>query len=198
MLRRSLSILMLVSLALALTACPQKSPEDRVLEARNKYTVQLNAFLPQEPEIVPIDGAMEVEEAAEGAAEAVAQASEAVAEEAEAAEADDAGLEEGEEIVEAEPTTRSVFFDLIVLFDGNESLPGVTVEITQADPFEKEKASFRHYLETGPMVKSETKQVSFTIDGLDFEDGDLFSVELRSFVPEGERGEYREFAESGF
>lgn len=196
-----LTALVLALVALTLTACAQKSPEERVAEARTKYKVALNAFLPQDPEPVIDEDMTEdamPEEGAEASETAVAAevAAAAVAAEGEEGEEGEEGM--AEESEEMTSSGRDVFFDLIVQFDGPESLPGITVEITHADPFEKEKASFRHYLETGTMVKSETKQVSFTVPGLDFVDGDLFSVDVRAHVPAEERGEYREFAESGF
>ena len=195
-----LSTPLLLAAALVLTACPQKTPEDRVLDARSKYTVRLNTFMAQEPEPEPIlEGDVDPAGYASGEAEVVAVAAEAVAEEAVAAEEAAEG-EEGEEaeVVETGPSSTDIFFDLIIQFDGPESLPGITVEITHADPFEQEKGSLLHYVETGKMVKSETRQESFTLPIENFEEGDVFSVELRSLVPAEERGNYREFAEHGF
>ena len=197
------AVLVLALVALALTACAQKSPEERVAEARTKYSIRSTSFLPQEP-AAPVDAMDEgmmgdemVDETSDGEMPADAATEDSVDGTMDDADGDamaDAGGE-GDGMATAK---HEVLFDLIVQFDGNDPLPGVTVEITHADPFEKEKGSFRHYLETGPMVKSETKQLSFTVPDLDFVDGDLFSVDIRGHVPPEERGEYREFAETQF
>ena len=195
------TIVALAILVLALTACAQKSPEERVAEARAKYKVTLNAFLPQDPEPVidelAGDDTMpeETAEASEAAASAEAVAVAAESAEGEEGEEGEEGM--GEEGAEIPSPLRSVFFDLIVQFDGTESLPGITVEITHADPFEKEKGAYRYYLETGKMVKSELKQMSITLEDVPFETGDLFSVEVRQVVPAEERGEYKELAGLG-
>ncbi|MEM7587566.1 MAG: hypothetical protein AAF560_29530, partial [Acidobacteriota bacterium] len=121
----------------------------------------------------------------------------AVAAEAAVAEGEEAA--EGEEMMEVEagPQLRPIFFDLIVRFDGYDALPGITVDITHADAFQKEKEVFRHWLDTTGMAKSDTRQIDFILEDIEFEDGDVFSVMLRETVPSEERGEYREFAEAG-
>ncbi len=191
----ALTVFFLSMTMLGLLACGPSSPEDQVLESRSKYTVTLNAFVVQEPEIeAPVmesgDMAGGDLQLAGGEVTAVAVATETATEGEEGAEG------ETDEMVQEEvgPSTSSVLFDLVVRFDGTEPLSGLTLDISQADPFEPEKASLRHYMELDPMVKSETKQVSFVLDDIEYEEGDLFSVTLREFVPPEERGDYREFA----
>lgn len=186
---------------LGLVACAQKTPEQQVAEARSKYRVELNTFRPEAPE--PVEEMVEeivegAEATAEGAAEAVATAAAEVEDAVDGAEDAEEGAEGDEEVLaEPEgPRTSNIFFDLLVQFDGTESLDGLTVDITQADAFEQEKATYRYYLETGPMVKSELKQMSFVLEDIPFETGDLFSVELREVVPAEEQGEYKEFADA--
>ena len=172
-----LSALAVVSALLA-AGCPEKSPEMQIAEQRAKYTVKLNSFIPKTPQ--------------EGASEfAAAVAAEAVAEEA-AAEGE--GAEE--EMAEPEgPASTTVLFDLLVNYDGREApLPGITLDITHADPFEKEKGAYRYWIETADMVRGQMKQFSFEYEVPNFETGDVFSVELRSYVPPEELGDYREFA----
>jgi hypothetical protein len=108
---------------------------------------------------------------------------------------------EGEGMMEPEmeegPRTAQILLDLLVVFDGSESLPGLTVDISHADPFEKEKANYRKYIEPGTMLSGEQKQVPVILEVENFETGDAFSAFVRSNVPPEERGEYREFAEYG-
>jgi hypothetical protein len=192
----------LLAAVLLLAGCAQKSPEERVAETRAEYTVRLNAFLPQEPEVEePAAGegeemAGEDEEMAEEGEEMAGEGEEAMAaDEMEGGDEEMAG--EGEEMAAEGPHTAEILFDLIVQFEGDEALPGITVDISHADPFEQEKAVYHHWIETGDMIKGETKQESFVMAIPDFETGDVFSVDLRSYVPPEERGEYREFAEAG-
>lgn len=188
-----------VCVAFGLVACTPPTPEEQVAASRAQYKVTLNAFVPQDPpveetapeligggedgiELVDMEVAGVVgEEGADGEAVAAAAADET-----------------GEEVIEdAGPATRDILFDLVVIFDGSDPLPGLTLDVSQADPFEKEKATFRHYIELDPMVKSETKQVSFILEGIEnYEEGDLFSVNLREYVAPEDRGEYREFVEA--
>ena len=52
----------------------------------------------------------------------------------------------------------AIFFDLIVLFEGDDPLPGLTLEVSQADSAGAEKQSWRHYQELSAHIKGETKQ----------------------------------------
>ncbi len=126
----------------------------------------------------------------------------AVAEEAAMAEAA-AMAEEGatEELVEpaeeSGPRPMDISLHLLVRFSGDEALTGITVEVTQADPFGKEKEPTLHWIETAGMGKSDVQQVDLRLEGVEFEDGDAFSVLLREVVPAEARSQYREFAEAG-
>ena len=190
--RHAILVCSLTLVAFLLTlGCAPKSPEEQVAMSRAEYTVTLNSFLPQRPEPEPILEGDMAAEAGEAVGEAAAMAAESAME-------GDEEAAEGEEMEEMSedlgPQSTDILFDLIVRYDGTNPLSGLTLEVSHADAFEKEKASFRHWLELPPMVKSETKQVSFVREIPNFEDGDLFSVELRSAVPAEERGEYREFS----
>ena len=96
----------------------------------------------------------------------------------------------------AEPPKATILFDLLIRFEGEDPLSGITVDITQADPFERQKEHRRHWIDTSHFLGGSLEQVSFELEGFDFEDGDVFSVELQPVAAE-ERGEYREFSEVG-
>ncbi len=195
------SIILLV--LVGLVACTPSSPEERVAEARSKYRVTLNTFFAQQPEVEEMTdemtgGAMDEMTMDEMATDVAASASAAAGDEAAAA--DEAAPMDGEEGMDEEldmgPQPTNMLFDLVVLFEGTDPLDGLTLDISQADPFEAEKATFRHYIDLGPMVKSETRQVSFELEIMDYEEGDLFSVNLREYVAPEDRSAYREFVEA--
>ncbi|MEM6794752.1 MAG: hypothetical protein AAF725_12305 [Acidobacteriota bacterium] len=181
-------------LVLTLAACQPQTPEEQVDQSRSQYVVQLNSWFPREPE--PVEPAVS-EETAEDAASA---ADEEAAETATAAEAEGEG--EGAEDAEAvepepeQPATVDIYFDLIVNFSGNSPLPGLTVDVSQADASGSEKKAWRHYLELPEHSKGSSKQVNFTTEGLEFAEGDQFSVVLEEYVAAEDRGEYREYGEA--
>ena len=186
---RTLLILLPVLVAsLFLAGCPEKSPELVVAEQRAKYTVKLNTFMAKEPEPAETMEVMEGEMAAAAEEAAVAEEAEMVEEGAEG--------EGEEEMAEPEgPSSTTVFFDLLVNYDGRDApLPGITVDISHADPFEKEKGAYKHWIDTSGMVRGQMTQFDFELDVPDFETGDVFSVDLRSNIPPEEFGDYREFA----
>ncbi len=178
----------LVLAAVALTACPQQSPEALVLEARSKYTLEPTGFLVQD---------LEAEEgsAEEETAEATAVAAEATAVAAEAAEAAEGEAIEEEVAELAGPRSVEIMLDLLVRFNATgDALPGITVEIAHKDPFQKERGRYLTWIETTGLRKGEERQVPVRLEIDNYEDGDEFSVEWSAFVPPEKRGEYREFA----
>ncbi len=199
---RILVCLLLVLAAVVLTACPQKSPEDQVLEARSKYSLEPTGVLINEVETEAAAGEEMAAEAAEAAeaVEATAVAAEAaVAEEAEEAEeAAEGEMLDEETAAPAGPRSVEVMIDLLVRFNATgEALPGITVEIVQNDPFQNEKARHLNWVETSGLRKGEQRQVSIALEVDNYEDGDEFSIEWNAFVAPEKRGEYREFAEAG-
>ncbi len=175
--------------AILLTACPQQSPEARVIEARGKYVLRPTGLLIQE-----------IEEAAEGdeappaeTIEATEAAAAAVASEEEAEE----GIPEEEEMAPEGPRTVEVIFDLLVRFNAtSDALPGITIDIMHKDPFQEEKGRHLKWIETPSLRKGEERQVSAKLEVDNYEDGDEFSIELSAYVPPERRGEYREFSEA--
>lgn len=186
----------LLLLVVGLVACGPGSPEERVTQTRAQYTVSLEAWFPKVEE--PAEPDLELEPAeAEGEAPGEAGAAEAteepVAEEAAEAEGEgEAGEGEATE-VESGPTTTNIHFDTLVLFSGSDSLPGVTVDVTQAGASGSEKETWRVFLETEGMVKAEARQIGFELP-VEFEEGDQFSVQLLKYVDPANYGEYKEYA----
>ncbi|MEM8994503.1 MAG: hypothetical protein AAGF23_06895 [Acidobacteriota bacterium] len=178
------------------TGCAEKTPAEKVAEARASYVVELNSWFPREPEPEPVaDEAPADGEAADGEA---ADGEDAPADgEAADGEGADAELEILDVDADTGPRQVNVFFDLIVLFEGDEPLGGLTLDVSQADGSGAEKKSWLHYVELPDHIKGSTKQVSFETQGVEFEEGDQFSVILRKVVPPDEQGEYREFASAG-
>lgn len=181
-------------LSLLLFSCGPKTPEEAVAQARAKYTVQLNTFQVVKPDVeeTPME-ALEGETMEDGAA--AATSAEAAATEGEAAEGEAAEGEEAAAMEPEGPVSTEILLDLLLAFDGSDPLPGVTMEISHADPFEKEKGHYRRYLETGNARAGDSRQLSEYITVENFETGDVFSVSIRPNVPPEEQGEYREFAE---
>ena len=200
---------MLLLLLAALVACGPGSPEEKVTQTRAQYSVQLNGWFPkavEEPAYEPMDGEMTDEEmtdgeTADGEAEAEASdeaATEDVGAEGEAVEGEAVEGEavEGEPMAEAAPAPTTIVFDLIVLFSGKEPLPGITVDLTQADADGNEKKTWREFLDIPSIVKAETKQLTLESE-VDFAEGDQFSVQLLKYVDPANYSEYHEYAEAG-
>lgn len=185
-----------LALMLSLVACGPGTPEERVAQTRGQYTVKLENWFPKVEDPLPIEETAPEEgaEAGEGG-EAVAGAM--AAEEAVAAEESEEGEGEGEEMepVDEGPKSTKIIFDLVVLFSGSEALDGITVDVTQADGSGNEKKTWRQYLDTSGMVKSETRQIAFEAE-VDLAADDAFSVQLLKFVDPANYGDYREFAEA--
>ena len=180
---RALAVVLAATLSI-LAACAPKSPEERVAALRARYTAQLNGFYEQKP--------AEPETTSEGMeADAEAMEAEAVGE---------GEMEEtaGEEAMEmAGPSTSDILLDILIQHDANERLDGLTVDITQVDPSENPKASWKVWIDTSKIAKATHHQVSHVLEDVEYEEGDGFFVEVRSPVPPAERGEYREFASAG-
>ncbi len=182
----SILIWSLFAALLVAWGCAEKTPMEKIVETRAQYTVQLNTWLPQEPEIEPVDpveGELEGAEAEGGEAEVTEEAAE-----------ESAAEETAEEAVEPEPQPTDILFDVILYFKGEESLPGITLDIILAGPDEQEKATYRYWADTADMLKGSPLQFNFVLRVPEFEPGDVFSMEVRWPIPEAELVEYGEFA----
>ncbi len=185
-------------LLLSIVACGPGSPEEKVTQTRGQYSVKLENWFPKVEEPDPYAETETIDEQGEaldeaGEAEATATSGE-VAMDGET-EATGEGEEGDEEIAEAAPegpTPTTIFFDLIVLFSGSEPLDGITVDVTHADASGAEKRTWRKYLETPGIVKSEARQIGFE-EEVHFEEGDVFSVQLLKYVDPANYGEYKEY-----
>ena len=190
LMKSTLAGALLVGLVLMVTACAPGSPEEKVAEIRSNYTVELNSWRVLEPE--PAEMPAEGEDIAEGEeAPAEDTATEDTAGEGEEAAAE--GEEGMDAMADAEPRTDAVLFDLVVYFRGNEGLPGVTVDITQAGADQQEKAVYHHFIDTEGIVNGDTRQEAFELEGVEFAEGDVFAVSLKPGIP-ADISEYREFS----
>jgi len=185
------SILIPLLLALAACAGEPEDPAERVAEARAGYTARLNSYavdqVPLEPAPAPTVGPP-------GGADPGAAVGEGAAGEAGAAGEPLGETAEAEAPVEV-PLRQDVILDILVSREGHEALPGITVDVTQADAQDNEKASWKVYLDTSDLSRGPGVQMVHRLEDVDFEEGDGFFVEVRHPIPAAERGEYREFQE---
>lgn len=162
--------------------------EPTVAEERIGYEATLNNYAIREVPLEP-EPAMDAEGTMEEDGE--------TAPDSEAA----AAAEEGEDGEETEPAPVEVRQDLIldIMMERvrrSADLPGVTVDVTHADANEDEKRVYKVWIDTSD-VRSLAVQKDAVIEDVEYVDGDRFHVEIRHPIPEGERGEYREFSDAG-
>jgi hypothetical protein len=164
-------------------ACgPPPSPEEQVSDLRSRYTAELNGyFINQEPlEEQPMAEEMTAEEDAEGSMA-------------------DEGMEQGEMaeggMAESAAMRQDAVLDILVSTTSRETLPGLTVDVTQADADGNAKETWRVYLDTTDVHRGPGTQITYRLEDVEYQEGDGFNVEVRHPVPAAERGEYREFAE---
>ncbi|MCP3958299.1 MAG: hypothetical protein GY719_10650 [bacterium] len=173
--------------------CGPGSPEGKVAATRAQYTVKLENFSAEEPPPPMLEAEAVTEEVEEAAVAVMSEEVAVTAEEAAESEETDVELET---VMETGPRPMDVVLHLLVRFGGDKALPGITVEVTQADPFGKEGEPTLHWIDTAGMSKSDVSQVDLRLEGVEFEDGDAFSVYLREVVPAEQHSQYREFAEA--
>lgn len=192
MLRRTTALAFAALVLAAVFACgPPKSPEEKVAELRAEYTAKLNGFaVEQEPTAGAPSGTDEgmAQQGAAGEASAPAAGSET----AQAGEMAQSG-----DMASATPVHQTAILDILVSRKGRHGLPGVTVDITEADPKGDEKGHWLAYLDVSHVLPGADAQISYTLHDVDYEQGDGFNVEVRSPVPAADRGQYKEFQEAG-
>jgi hypothetical protein len=88
--------------------------------------------------------------------------------------------------------TQRIVLDVLVDWSGSDPLPGLTLDVSMADPAGAEKVRRRVWVETAQLRRG-GEQLALVLDGLPWQPGDGFFVEVRTPVPAAERGEYREF-----
>lgn len=189
-----LSAVVLLSL-LVLTGCQAGSPEDQVAAKRAQFTVTLNSWYAQ-VENKAMDEAMD-EMTAEGEG-AEGEAAESEGGDAEGEAGEEADMEDMDMGFFTGPQPHTIVFDLLVAYGGRgDALSGLTVKVTQADAAGEEKNAWLQTLELPKMTKGVPEQVGFQMEGILFEEGDVFAVTLNKAVPVEERSEYPEFQSAG-
>lgn len=88
---------------------------------------------------------------------------------------------------------QEVVLDVHLAWNGREALPGITLDLTMIDASGEVKARRKLWVETGGLVRGDSRQIEFTVADLDYREGDGFYVEVRSPIQPEERNEYREF-----
>lgn len=166
--------------AVACGGAPE-DPAERIDEIRSGYSAKLNGFIVEQ---VPEAGMAEGMPMAEGAVEG----------EGEGEGGDEAALAEPEVAVR-----QDAILDILVSLDRRETLPGITVDVEHVGPkpLQAGKDTYRAYLDVSDVHQGGGTQLSYRLEDVDYEAGDGFHVEVRSPIPPGERGEYRELQESG-
>ena len=87
-----------------------------------------------------------------------------------------------------------IVLDLLIEHDDTgDPLPGITLDVSMADSSGTEKARRRIWVDTS-RVGPGGAQTSMELDDLPYQPGDGFFAEVRSPVPAGDRGDYREFS----
>lgn len=163
------------------TGCRHESPADHVSRLRAGYTATLNGFVVQQQPA-------ETQETPEAtAAEATAENEETAAPEAGAESASGA---------EAAPVHQNVMLDILIRNENEERLPGLTLDVSQADSTGKEKASWKVWVDTSGISRGPGTQVSHVLKDVDYAEGDGFNVEVRTPIPSAQRSEYREFTQA--
>ena len=107
-----------------------------------------------------------------------------------------AGVAPGDEGV-AESTAPVVrtdaILDIVVSTDGEERLPGLTLDIEHLDADRRAKDRCTFWVETAALARGQSAQVSHVLENVVWETGDAYSVEVRKRIPLEERSGYREF-----
>lgn len=180
----------LLALTFSAAGCMETDPEDEALAGRAQYSVSLLSYT--------VDGHSVSLQESPAPAEAGASASSAMAAGEATAVASEAAAE-GEEGMPTDegPRSTGVLLDLLIQFQGESPLPGITVDVDLVDAGGTIKDTYHEWVETSGFRSGDERQVELQLEADEFEDGDQFSVEWEAFVPAEDRGEYREFAEAG-
>ncbi len=180
-----LALLVTVVLSLSLVACSEKSPEEKIEAIRHDFSAELTNFVVMQ---TPVADEAATEESLDGQGEEPADQK--------AADQDGADQDGSEELpMDGAPVevTKSILLDILVQNTSSETLPGITVDISQIDPSGREKGSWKVFLELPHLAHGMTEQVGYVLEDADFVEGDGFHAEVRSPIPAAERGDYAEF-----
>lgn len=174
----------------ALAACAAQSPEERVTALRAEYDASLNSFQVSERPVEAPPARAPVEEAAAGppGAEPLAGEGEPAA---------PAGEDEPQPAAVDQHVRQDVLLDIVVHNRSDERLPGLTLDVEQADAQGEPKTSYRIYADTSNIGPGSRGAITHRLEDVDFTPGDGFHVEVRQAIPPEQRGEYRELSEAG-
>lgn len=186
-LRPLFPLFLVATLAVVYAGCTPSSPEEQIAKIRSEYEVELSSWKVVTPPAA--EGAGEAE-MAEGE-EAMAEGEQAMAEGEEPMAEGEEGM--GEEAM-AEPEGVSIQFDLVVYLRGRDTLKGLTVDLTQADASQQEKAVYHQWVDTSNVLKGSPGQVTFVLEGVVMGEGDVFAASIAPGVP-ADLSAYREFSE---
>jgi hypothetical protein len=171
------SALAALVLLAALGGCSQKSPLEQMIENRSRYSAELNGFFVEETPIVVEATGEEMPAEGEFAAE----------------EGDEMEMPTDLDFGTSPAVDQRAQLDILLKHDSFEKLPGITVDITQVDAGMNQKGRWLLWLDTANVERANPTQYSHVIEDLEYVEGDAFSVEVRHPIPEGERGDYKEF-----
>ena len=168
---RGLAALLPLSL-LFLVGCEQLTPEERVEKLRSQYSIKASPFALRE---VPTAEPLEAEET-EGAAGA------------------ETAMPDTSDLIAVISVKQDVLIDVLIGTGASETLDGLTLDVEHVDANHQLKQRYLHWVDTSSVVKGNTVQVTVVVEGVEYEEGDVFSVSLRTPVPADERSGYREFS----
>lgn len=177
------ALCLVAGIALMVGGCAQKTPLQKLEEARSQYTATLNGWTVLEPP-APAEEPVAMEEG------------EVASEEMAAGEEMEEGMppEEGMPMEEAaEPAPRTVLLDVLVHNESREKLDGITLDVSLAGASGAEKRHWRLWVDTSSIERGPGSQIDEKLEDVVIEEGDGFHVEVRNPVPTSERGEYREY-----
>ena len=106
---------------------------------------------------------------------------------------------DGNEVSIAPIIEKDILLDILVQNEAAEPLAGLTVDFEHVDSAGSIKSARKIFLDTSEVGRGNVGSFSETLSNVDYTDGDAFTVNVRSPIPEAERSEYREFdaAEGG-
>ena len=170
---RWFGLVFILALVAAL-GCQKLTPLEKVNKARGEVTVELSSWIVRSaPQELPPIGAAESEEAANMSADGE------------------------EEVLSLDLPEIALMQDVILdmfVVRGKADLPGITVDIVQADAQESVKGTTLQWIDFESIPVGGSAQVTRVLEGINLEDGDLFFVEIKGLVSPEARADYQEFA----
>ncbi len=88
---------------------------------------------------------------------------------------------------------KDILFDMLVQSEADQALSGLTVDFEHVDSSGNIKSERKIYLDISAVGRGNVGSFSETLTNVDYTEGDGFTVNVRSPIPEAERSQYREF-----